>query len=33
MITVQAGGGGGEENGLKKHNQYLERWKICGTIA
>jgi hypothetical protein len=25
LQEVQAGGGGGEP--LKKHNQYLERWK------
>jgi hypothetical protein len=30
ILQVQAGGGGGEEEmALKKHNQYLERWKIC----
>jgi hypothetical protein len=33
ILQVQAGGGGGEGKWpLKKHNQYLERWKI-GTIA
>jgi hypothetical protein len=29
LQEVQAGGGGGEKWPLKKHNQYLERWKIC----
>jgi hypothetical protein len=33
ILQVQAGGGGGEGKWpLKKHNQFLERWKI-GTIA